>query len=258
MNIKSDEEKSRDVDEFFSRILASADKKKYKIDTLGIVGNDPIYFLRPELTETKPRVLIAGGFHGEEPAGSWGLLRFIEEADSKFFENCSISFLPLVNPTGIRQGRRQNDWGENPNAGFCHQFPSQSGPSKEGHILLGNLDLLKQHSRDGFISLHEDIDCVEYYIYTFENSEHPGKFSHRLRQAEEIFFNPMPNGMFEVGMINNGIIFNHCDGSFEDRLFHEGIPRTACTETPGKLEFKKRVEANTKIIEYFVDYHVEA
>ena len=245
-----------DVDHFFSSIRGIATKRDYCVEELGFVGGDPICLLRPRLTKRRPCVLVAAGFHGEEPAGCWGLLNFLETADDNLFLECAISFLPLINPTGIRKGRRYNDWGENPNNGFCHTPSGRPEPSREGKILIENIEVLKKCSRDGFLSLHEDIDCTEFYIYTFEKSNTPGRFSITLKTTEECFFKPKPDGIFEGENLINGIIFNHCDGSFEDLMFHEGIPRSACTETPGKLDFSLRVAANTKIINSFVNFHI--
>ena len=41
---------------------------------------------------------------------------------------------------------------------------------------------------------------------------------------------------------------------FEDYLFHEGIQKTACTETPGQLPIEKRVKANIDIIKTFINF----
>lgn len=51
----------------------------------------------------------------------------------------------------------------------------------------------------------------------------------------------------------NGVSFRQCDGSFEDYLFHEGVPYTACTETPGMEDINRRVEANTRLMEEFAN-----
>ena len=38
-------------------------------------------------------------------------------------------------------------------------------------------------------------------------------------------------------------------------MFHRGVPRTACTETPGQAEIFKRIEANAAIIHAFCKFH---
>jgi predicted deacylase len=240
------------MDEYLDRLRSAVAARGWRLQTLAQVGDYPLLLVQPPRRSGRPRALVAAGFHGEEPAGCWGLLDLLESADD-VLEACELSLLPLVNPTGIRAGRRHNDWGENPNNGFCHVV----GPpelSREGQFLLDNLELLKGCSHDGFLSLHEDCDATEFYLYTFEQQDSPGDFSEALKEAEEVFFSPMPDGVVEGATVRGGVIFRSCDGSFEDRLFHEGIPYTACTETPGRLDLSLRIEANRRITEAFIRF----
>lgn len=237
-----------DIASLRAKLLKVAESCKLQVETLGWVGDEPIWLFR----STKPSLLVAAGFHGEEPAGCWGILRYLENLAERGTV-CPISFLPIVNPTGIRAGRRRNDWGENPNDGFCHTQDEQ--PSREGRILIESLDTLLPLAKDGFISLHEDIDATEFYLYTFETGESPGEFSRTLIDIESSYFSPMPDGRIVDSIIRNGVIFKECDGSFEDYMFHAGVPRTACTETPGALDLELRVRANAAIIEGFVRFH---
>ncbi len=248
----------RNVDLLLCQLEATAARRGLEIRNLAHSNHYPLLLLLPSGFSAKPNLCIAAGFHGEEPGGCWGLLSFMETAPEEYFKACNLSFLPVVNASGIRSGERFNNRGENPNSGFCHHELNGASPSQEGRILLKNLPLLVQCARDGFLSLHEDVDCTEFYLYTFERSDSPGLFSKRLREAEACFFPPQPDGVIEGSKVLDGIIFRHCDGSFEDRLFHEGVPRTACTETPGKLDFPIRVKANSAITESFVRFHLDA
>ncbi len=98
----------------------------------------------------------------------------------------------------------------------------------------------------------------QYYLYTFEQADSPGPFTEALRSEENRFFDPCPDGIVEGTRVSNGVAFCHCDGSFEDFLFHSGVPRTACTETPGLLELDKRVEVNMHVLFAFVNYGLNA
>jgi predicted deacylase len=241
----------------FEKILYElASQREFAIQELGKVKEYPILLLTPKKSTDGPNLLIAAVFHGEEPAGGWGILRFLQEVPENIIASSNLSFLPIVNPTGFRNGRRINDWGENPNRGFIHSDPEQSIPSREGHILVEHLASIKLLAKDGFISLHEDIEMEKFYIYTFENAEVPGAFSETLRNEEQKYFRAYPDGILEGGLVSNGIIFRYCDGSFEDLLFHEGIPRTACIETPGLLHIDSRIEANVGIITAFVNFAI--
>lgn len=241
---------------FSAHLNRVATRNKFVAQNLGMVGNEPLLLFSPEKLNKGPNVLVSAGFHGEEPAGCWGILRFLEEYYPKIFEKINISFLPLVNPTGFRRGARRNDWNENPNDGFCHTSSGKPEPSREGQILLNHIDQIKMLAKDGFVSLHEDFEQDKFYLYTFEHANAPGKFSTSLRSELAAFFDPVPDGMIEGAKACGGIIFNSCDSSFEDFLFHEGISLTACTETPGLLEISKRIEANSHVIHGLVEFSI--
>lgn len=243
-----------DILKFTKRLHDLAFERGFLVKKLGVVGSEPLFLLQSRELKDGPNLLIAAGFHGEEPAGCWGIIRFLESASEDLTNSSNISFLPLVNPTGFRCGKRTNDWGQNPNQGFCHTGTGRPEPSREGLILMQHLPLIKSLATDGFLSLHEDIELEMFYLYTFEDSDVPGPFSEVLQAEEAKIFRPYPDGLLEGGFVRNGIIFRHCDGSFEDFLFHEGIPRTACTETPGLLDINERIEANANIITAFLKF----
>jgi hypothetical protein len=251
-------EDPRDVPALLAAFREAGARRGLVPETLGTVGDDPLLLLRPAGPLLGTRLLLAAGFHGEEPGGCWGLLGFLRGGDAGLFERASLSLLPAVNPTGLRRGRRVNDWGENSNRGFCHVEPGDDPPSREGRILLEHLPALKELGRDGFLSLHEDEDYEEFYLYTFEDRGAPGPFSLALREAERAHFRQVPDGRIDEGQVRDGILFRECDGSFEDRLFHEGVPRTACTETPGRLALARRIAANAAIADAFVRFHLES
>lgn len=219
-------------------------------DSIGKVGNDDIPLLLSPNTQG-PRILISAGFHGEEPAGCWGILKYLS-SNTFLNRRVQLSVLPIINPTGIRTGRRFNDWGENTNDGFCHTEYLIEKPSREGILLLKSLPRLLDLAADGFISLHEDIDMEKFFVFTFERNIVPSDFTSMLVSAGGDFFDIAPDDS-EEGLYN-GVIFKECDGSFEDLLFHKGIPWTACTETPGRMAFDQRVAANANIIDKFCEF----
>jgi hypothetical protein len=238
-----------DIDHLHRELRRAASARGLGVDALGEVGAWPILLLRPlDGAASRPWLLIAAGFHGEEPAGCWGILHFLKQAPTGLFQLANLSFLPVVNPTGFRLDRRRNDWGENPNQGFCAASVHQLQPSREGAILVAHLPRLKRLADDAFVSLHEDVEQETFYLFTFERSAEPGPFTRALYQAERRFFEPHPDGILEDYSMKGGLVYRACDGTFEDRLFHEGIPRTACTETPGRLDLDLRIEANAAII----------
>ncbi|MEL4012737.1 M14 family metallopeptidase [Dryocola clanedunensis] len=210
-----------------------------KITLLQAKGND----------HTLPHALIASGFHGEEPAGPWGILDFLQNNSPQLLDTIALSFLPVVNFSGTSLGQRLNLAGENPNRGFT---PGKELPSSEGKILLKNQKLIFLSARDGVLCCHEDLPATQSYVYTFEAGALPGDFSLKLRDSLAVFFSTHPDGEVDGCQCRDGIIYNQRDSSFESWLVSLGVPVAATTETPGTKCFEQRIAANSAVIGEFV------
>lgn len=236
-----------DPKQVMPRILVAAARRKLSKTVLGTLpsGDDILLFLKPAPPGV-PAVLVLAGCHGEEPGGPLGVLRFLETAPDTCCEGVSLSLIPILNPTGHRANQRRNQWGENPNDGFCHPDIDPDPPSKEGRILLNNLPLLKQCSKDAFLSLHED-GFLTGHLYAY--GAHPTGAANALLAEMASFGITRDHTIAEDGaQLRGGMSLNHHDGSLEDRLHHEGSQVTICTETPRLAPLDARAEANDRII----------
>lgn len=202
-----------------------------------------------------PHILIAAGFHGEEPAGCWGMLNFLRRGSSELFDNIAVSFLPVVNLSGLSRGQRLNERSENPNRGFTADASER--PSQEGECLLRHAELLKNASTHGVLCCHEDILRERAYVYSFEHGDRPGPFSAALRDALSLYFPLTGREQIDGCECEDGLIFNHFDSSFESWLFSLGADVAACTETPGLQPFVERAEANCFVVGAFVSAILE-
>lgn len=228
-----------------------ANRHEFQIRNLGMIKDWPLLLITPFQKKNLPNILIAGGFHGDEPAGPMGILNFLRNVNPIFFKKCNMSFLPLANPSGYQNNLRNNFQDDNVNRGFCHREELNQHLSIEGEILMEHEDIILDVSRNGFLSLHEDIDLKEYYFYTFERTGKNGVFQEMLRNCYGSFFKPyIDSEIYDCPVVESGIL-NYCDSSFEDYLFHKGVPFTACTETPGLHELEDRVQACSALIESF-------
>jgi predicted deacylase len=226
----------------------------YACQELGRVAELPINLIYPRAPHAGPSLLVTGAFHGEEPSGAWGILKFLLQ-NSHYLKSANLSFVPIVNPTGFAAATRHNYLRQNPNRGFVPEV-SQLRLSSEGEIILSHIDGLLPLASDGFLSLHEDWEQTHAYLYAFERADEPGPFSFALREALSEFFPILPSGQWEGQKVDRGVILNDSDGSFEDKLFRMGVPRTACTETPGAQPPAKRIACNSRIIQAFAEFHL--
>lgn len=247
---------SRNDDEVLDRFIEKANDFNFNIKSL-YLNNSPdgngVIFITPSKRVKGPDLMISAGFHGEEIAGPWGLLYFIEKASPEDFYGVNISFIPLLNRYGFKWCIRENFEGINCNRGFNNNV--NQAKSKETLILLDNLNNLIKESKNGFLTLHEDYDSEKSYIYTYEHRRNPGIFSRHMRNELRRNFECYPDGFDEdIGDIKNGIIFNLFDGTFEDLLFRNGVSKAVCTESPGKKNLIDRVRGNSNIIKAFISF----
>jgi hypothetical protein len=187
-------------------------------------GGRGLWLFHPRDSDSSGK-LVAAGFHGDEPAGCWGVLRYLEMMACQN-KQANLAFLPFVNTTGLNANTRRNIRGEDPNRGF------PNNPSQEGAVLLANIEEIQEYSRNGFLTLHSDSDLTHLTAYKFGET-----------------------GNEWLGDVGLDIIPDEPDGSFEDYLFSTSkAPFTFCTETPGNISFESAVRHNANFISYFAGY----
>ncbi len=238
------------------RLLAVVSKQGFYAHILGYSQKKPIYLLERNSSSVFTKsILIASGFHGEEPAGPWGLLHALESVNLSLLDRVNISVLPLVNLSGFKLGQRLNHKFENPNRGFLPLLDGVKA-SEEARVLLHHEGMLSDFGRDGVLSCHEDLASSNAYIYANEAGVAPSELALKLRDCNAHFFPMHANGLIDGCKVADGIVFNHPDSSFEAWLFEHGATHTYCTETPGLADFETRVLANASMVKTFIEYHV--
>jgi predicted deacylase len=198
----------------------------------------------------RPRRLIAAGFHGEEPAGPWGLLRWLQSGPD--LSGVALSLLPLVNRSGFAAGTRLNALAQNPNRGYG--AAATAAPSAEGQVLLQHASTLRAAALHGALCCHEDQRTHQVYVYSFEPAAQPGPRSRALLQAAAAFLPVMGDAEVDEHAVKSGVIFNHFDGSFESWMAEQGNAFAACVETPGQCGLEARISAQAAMMAAFVGW----
>jgi len=264
-----------DIELFKKRLQEAVTRLKairpYTLESLGQVGGHDVFLLTPDAFDAaKPNLLTAGGFHGEEPAGPWGILEYLETATEA--EICSInhSFLPLVNPTGFAAATRLNVFGENPNRGFVTEFltpqpedvySNTGGPSVEGLMLMAHIDRILVLAKDAFVTQHEDDGLHQGFLFVNEDAPQPSPFAQVFLAVLEKYVGIIKDGGDHTLIddhIKNGVWHNDLDGSFEGLLTRQGIPRTITTETPCHKPARARVDCNRDMTRAFVAFYMQS
>lgn len=234
-------------------------KRPYKQTVLGQThGMDLLLFQPADEIPDAAHILIAAGFHGNEPAGPLAVIEYWNAVSVINLGRINISFLPLVNPSGYDQNTRRNASDLDPNRGFPHDRlpPPETPPTVEGGILIAHGAEIARLGKDGIVSLHENDDYVDQsYLFSTElDATEPGKFSLCLRDAQMTHYPNMFNGVADIDypkiVMIKGLAFNaepfNC---FEDHMLYKyGVLRVATTETAGTDRLERRVVCNLDII----------
>jgi hypothetical protein len=171
---------SNDIDAWRHELAGCAREGGWQVQELGPVLGQSLPLLRTgRVRGGAPRLLIASGFHGEEPAGPWGVIEFMRTLPEALAGQVDLSLLPLVNATGFAAGTRFNAQGENPNRGYGTHAGGDL-PSIEGCRLIAEAGRLLPLAADGLLTCHEDVGLSHTYAYTYEPGPDPGPFSRML------------------------------------------------------------------------------
>lgn len=246
LNETIEKEPNYNIDEFFSRLNKALSKHDgIEVLELGKAREYPIIFIKPKkVSNNKPKVLIAAGFHGDESSGPWAVLNFLETYSYPTMVNAS--FLPLVNPTGFNLSRRADFWGRNPNRGYV-KSDDPSPLTHEDEILQKNINSLSEYGKDCLITLHEDEE-ENFYIFTYGKKD---ELDEKLTKMGEEKFGLVPSKRLKVGGFksrSDGFRNDDKDGSFEHGMLVKGVKRNITAENPSRRPFKERVELYIEII----------
>lgn len=234
--------------DFVQKLKTLCTLRGFKIKKIGSVGKCkefPMFMVMVnDGAPFKKTVCFSAGIHGEEPAGSYAVLRFLETCDPHTFKNVRVILFPVANPSGFDKGIRRNFLNKDLNGHFCHK--KLTNENKILYEAIGEKPIFFFHA------LHEDEGLKEFYLYNFEKKEEKiyrdiirlaGKYF-PIQRKKKIYNDPA----------YGGLITNRKDSSFEDRMFRDGVPFSMCTETPEAQPFKKRVQLNVEIMNHVLKF----
>ncbi len=100
----------------------------------------PIYALVSKGPQGKRKnVLLSAGVHGDEPAGVFSLLQFLERDVARYTDRFRFFVLPCVNPSGFEADSLENHGGNNINRAFKKETPAQ-----EAKLVMDQLAMWKE------------------------------------------------------------------------------------------------------------------
>ena len=141
--------------------------------SIGKSGEYPLFcvtigsHLNPNLKD----VLISAGIHGEEPAGIFALLRFLEKDIADFLDDFRFTIFPCINPFGFERGYRFNEEGLDINREFGKETLCVEANKVTEHLKLRNrqfvctIDLHETDPNDARKDFVEEANPTEFYMW---------------------------------------------------------------------------------------------
>ena len=231
---------------FYKALKKVCKATNVKAVPIGAIGR--YKFLKMEINpEAERTVLITAGIHGDEPAGPYGILKWLMESSCP--EDIRIICLPLTNPTGFDDHDRHNANGRDLNRGFNKKMK----PSKELEYIQ---EAINGESISMLLSLHEDRGHGGVYLYHAgvdtdaceELLAHCGKLIPVVSE-ESIYGDPCYDGMIEVSRTNSDPKHRN---SLENTLQSLGVAQITF-ETPALADLDLRCEVHKRVIDYVIN-----
>jgi Succinylglutamate desuccinylase / Aspartoacylase family len=113
-------------------------------------------------------VFLSAGIHGDEPAGIYALLSFLDDHSEKYEDRMSFFAIPCLNPFGF-----ENDTRENPNSMDLNRNFGSRTQEQETRIVKR---VLEDHARTYIFSLDLHEDPVDKPAPGFELKDSVRKF----------------------------------------------------------------------------------
>lgn len=238
--------------DFIEKLSAVCKENVTELQQLGCVGKKreyPLYAVTfDNIVEPHKTVCFSAGIHGDEVAGPFAAVQFIEKYDPKEYPNLRVILFPAANPAGFDSKRRRNNLNRDLNRHF--RKPRLSG---ENNLLY---KFLKYENIFFFHALHEDLDEHRFYLYVY-GSRDEQIYNEIIGLASNHF--PIHKGRRICNdQAKKGIIGTIRDNSLEHRLYQEGTPFAIATETPGRESLEKRVKLNAELMKHIAKFSNEA
>jgi len=194
------------------------------------------------------RVGIFAGIHGDESAGVFAAIRFVQELaqNPDLARGYEVYLYPLCNPSGFEDGTRH----------------SRSGRDLNREFWLGSrepeVQLLERQIRtlrfDGLISLHADNDSCGLYAFALGAQVTQHVVEPALRAAEKILPRNC-DATIDNFTARNGLIRKGYPGMLCAAPEASPRPFEIVFETPHHADLEKQIEANLVFLRHALDQY---
>jgi len=194
------------------------------------------------------RVGIFAGVHGDESAGVFAAIRFLQELTKNpgLARGYEIYLYPLCNPSGFEDGTRHSRSGRDLNREFW-----VGSREPEVQILERQIRTLRL---DGLISLHADTDSCGLYAFALGAQVTQHVVEPALRAAEKVLPRNC-DATIDNFTARNGLIRKGYPGMLCAAPEAQPRPFEIVFETPHHAGLEKQIEANLVFLRHALDQY---
>lgn len=194
--------------------------------------------------EGAPSVYLSAGMHGDEPAGVLAMRELLNEG--VFDDRITWLLCPMINPTGLMAGVRENVQGVDLNRDYLVRETEEV----RAHVAW----LERQPVPEMFVSLHEDWESTGFYLYEIQKRGCPSTARSILEACAEVIPTE-PSGVIDDHAVREpGWIFHEPRADFPDQwpeaifMAERGTRVSYTLETPSSLPLEKRVACHMQAV----------
>lgn len=195
------------------------------------------------------RVYLSSGCHGDEPSGVHAMLELMREGT--FDDRFDWMVCPVLNPTGLAAGTRENAAGLDPNRDYLKKRSAEV----RGHIAW----LERQPVPDMFVSLHEDWESTGFYLYEIQKHVCRSTAKSILEAAAQVIMTEPSPVIDDHQVRERGWIFHEPRADFPDQwpeaiyMAERGTTVSYTLETPSSRPLADRVRCHKLAVQCAVD-----
>ncbi len=209
-------------------------------------------------------VLISGGVHGNEPAGVYAMLDFLEHHMEDYMDDFRFHAYPCVNPTGFEFHTRKNFDEQNINAAF--KLPATTQESAIVIESLQRLNISYLFTMDLHECLPDEKDAPEQFFLWEMCDDKKRRVGKKILKNVRKLGIPICNWKRIIGDINDKGVISYPEGfcsqeyadgtSFDAFLRKNYTDHAFTTETHTSWKLEKRIEAQITSLRTVLDSYL--
>jgi predicted deacylase len=236
------------IEAYNGRLEEAAKRAGFALSHYGKVGGTALPVLERRSREDGPEVYISTGVHGDEPAGPMALLELLQKGG--FPPTANYTLFPLVNPTGLLAGTRENADGIDLNRDY--------GLAPVAYETKSQLEWIGNRSFGLTLCLHEDYDGEGFYLYAHVDPSDATDYASLAIAAAAPFTGIDKRTEIDEMPAKGGRMYPPEDviDSFGNDLpealrllFHHGARVSVTTETPSCQPITARIAAQCAAVQ---------